>query len=410
MALVAAGTQTAVPQAGLIFDFLVGPWIEQVGPDRYRLSPLLKDSGTAGLTPPLQQSIKTNVMNYLIEQRPFPADQLLQVFLIAFQQDAREGLAWFGHAILAAYSNLEKAQFKRLAEEVSVFALVNRGEGKPLIPDDIKLSGLLRLAQLRVAVATDDMKRAARLVERALVENNFADAEQRQLLDAMTFAVVMLEPRIPIGPKRWLPMLLDLAATPAMQPTFAQPLPTAGPLSGLPPTATHDEMMFIARASALKSVAELVELIDALEEQPKAIRDRYLGAAARINQSLHLIVASSWLAEAKRPGFDARVAAETYHKLSQTKSAKDNPGLAVELLCAEAIVLDDYGDDKEGALEVLRVAQDAYPNDYRLMRGVSLSRSCRCSGAIATRSRPGKTAGSRNAAETDIAAAMRPLA
>jgi tetratricopeptide (TPR) repeat protein len=108
-------------------------------------------------------------------------------------------------------------------------------------------------------------------------------------------------------------------------------------------------------------------------EQPEAnhflaVRDRYVGAAARINQSLRLIVAASWLVEAKRPGFDARAAAATYHKLMQTKSAKDNPDLAVELLCAEAIMLDEYSDHKDGALEVLRVAQEAYPNDYRLNR------------------------------------------
>ena len=76
-----------------------------------------------------------------------------------------------------------------------------------------------------------------------------------------------------------------------MQPRFASPLSTGNVFSGLPLTATHDEMMFIARASALKSVEELVELIDTLERQPKVVRDRYLGAAARTNRSLHFIVA-----------------------------------------------------------------------------------------------------------------------
>ena len=208
MALVVADAPDAVPRAGLEFDFLVGPWIEQVGPDRYRLSPLLKDSATAGLSPALQQSIKSNVMNYLIKQRPFPADQLLQVFLIAFEQHDREGLTWFGHAVLAASSNPKKTQFKRLAQEVSVFALVDWGEGKPLIPDDLPLSTLLRFAQLRVAVATDNMKQARKLVDRALVENSLAAGERRQYLDAMIFMTVMLETGIPIRPKKWLSMLL----------------------------------------------------------------------------------------------------------------------------------------------------------------------------------------------------------
>jgi hypothetical protein len=295
MALVAADTPIAVPHGGLVFDFLVGPWIEQVGPDRYRLSPLLKDSGTAGLSLLLQQSIKSNVMKYLIKQRPFPADQLLQVFLIALQQDNREGLTWFGHAVLAASSNPKKTQFKRLAQELSVFALVDWGEGKPLVPDDAALSTLLRFAQLRVAVATDNMKLARKLVDRALAENSLADGERRQYLDAIIFMTVMLESGIPIGPKRWLPMLSDLVAAPVMQPIFASPLSTGNVFSGLPLTATHDEMMFIARASALKSVEELVELIDTLEQQPKVVRDRYLGAAARTNRSLHFIVAASWL-------------------------------------------------------------------------------------------------------------------
>jgi tetratricopeptide (TPR) repeat protein len=368
MALLAADTPPVVPQAGLVFDFLVGPWIEQLGPERYRLSPLLKDSGIAGLTPPLPQSIKTNVMNYLIEQQPFPADQLLQVFLIAFQQLNRKGLTWFGHAILSAAANPKMSQFRRLAQEVSVFALVDRGEDKPLVPGDPRLSTLLRFAQLRVAVATDDMKQAAKLVDRALAEKNFADAKRRRLHDAMVFATVMLEPRIPISPKRWLPMLLELVAMPTIPPLFEQPHATRGEFSGLPPTATPDEMMFIGRATTLTSVEELVELIEALEQQPKTVRDRYLSAAARTSQSLHLIVAASWLTAVKRPGFDAHAAATTYHRLTQTISAKNNPDLAVELLCAEAIMLDEYGNDKDGALEALRAAQEAYPNDYRLNR------------------------------------------
>ena len=144
MALVTASTPTAVPQAGLVFDFLVGPWIEQLGPERYRLSPLLKDSGVAGIAAPLQRSIKTNVMNYLIQQRPFPADQLLQVFLIAFQQDDRVGLTWFGHAILARQPTRRDRSLSGWHRKCRCSPSLIVGDDKPLIPDDIPLSTLLR--------------------------------------------------------------------------------------------------------------------------------------------------------------------------------------------------------------------------------------------------------------------------
>ena len=368
MALVAAETPTAIPQAGLVFDFLVGPWIEQLGPERYRLSPLLTDSGAAGLPHPMQAEIKTRVLHHLIGQNPFPADQLLQVFVIAVQQDDREGLTWFGHAILAASTEPKKNQFKRLAQEVSPFALFDRGSGNLLVPGDASLSRLLRFAQLRVAVATDDMKQAAVLVDRALAENASLAPAERQMANALVYTMVMLEPQIPIGPKRWLPMLLELVATPEIGERFTRPSPTGDMFGGLPPTASHEEMLFIARATAVKSVEQLAELIEALEEQPKAVRDRYLGAAARTNQGLHVIVSASWLAEVKRPGFDARAAAATFHELSQSDVAKQNSDLAVELLCAEAIMLDEYADDNDGALEVLHTAQEDYPTDYRLNR------------------------------------------
>lgn len=369
MALVGADTPIAIPQAGLVFDFLVGPWIEQLGPERYRLSPLLTDSGAAALSQPLQAEIKTRVLHHLIGQSPFPADQLLQVFLIAVQQDDRDGLTWFGHAILAASTKPKKNQFKRLAQEVSPFALFDRGSGNPLVPGDASLSRLLRFAQLRVAVAADDMKQAAVLVDRTLAENASLAPVERQMVNALVYTTVMLEPQIPIGPKRWLPMLLELVATPEIgEMFFTQPLPTGDMFSGLPATASHEEMLFIARATAVKSVEQLAELIEALEEQPKAVRDRYLGAAARTNQSLHVIVSASWLVEVKRPGFDARAAAATFHELSQSDIAQHSTDLAVELLCAEAIMLDEYADDNDDALEVLRAGQEVYPTDYRLNR------------------------------------------
>ena len=42
-------------------------------------------------------------------------------------------------------------------------------------------------------------------------------------------------------------------------------------------------MLFVARASAIRGIGSLKEFIKALDNRPKAFRDRYLGAAARVN-------------------------------------------------------------------------------------------------------------------------------
>ena len=357
-----------MPQAGLVFDFLVGPWIEQVGAERYRLSPLLKDSGSVGLALPLQSSVRAGILNHLLIQRPFPADQLFQVFLIAAQQNDRVALRWFAGAVLSASSSKPgKSQFKRLAQEISVFAFWEVNKGLLLLPDDVELSLLLRFAQVRVAIANDDADRATTLTLKALSTIEYVKDDTKVYLSVLIWATILLEPRIPMSPSRWFQILLDFVATPIVNSLLARMRPTAG-IGDLLLSASPDESLFIIRATALRGVEELGELIDALEKTPKPIRGRYIGAAARTNKSLHLIVAGSWLAEVKRPDFDARIAAAKYHELSLSNTAQENSDLAVELLCTEAILLDEYAEDQEQALEVLQIAEEWFPSDYRLNR------------------------------------------
>lgn len=151
IALAVAGAAPAVAQAGLVFDALIGPWIEQVGPERFRLSQLLRDSGDVALGEEIKKQVQVAVLNHLLNEHPFPADQFMQLFILAFGLGHVQGLGWFSFALVStAYR--DKELFKRLAEEVSVFALADRGPGQPLFPDDVSVSSMLRYAQLLVRV------------------------------------------------------------------------------------------------------------------------------------------------------------------------------------------------------------------------------------------------------------------
>jgi hypothetical protein len=116
----------------MIFDALVGPWIEQVGADRYRLSPLLRDSGEVGLAESQRTGIKAAVVEHLMARRPFPADQLLQVFILAYGLKLIPALSWFS-GVLVHTATRDPETFKRLAEEVSVFAMADCGPSEPLV-------------------------------------------------------------------------------------------------------------------------------------------------------------------------------------------------------------------------------------------------------------------------------------
>ncbi len=195
-----ASVSSAVPQAGMLFDALVGPWVEQAGVDRYRLSPLLRDSGDTVLADIQRTNIGTAVVEDLMDRSPFPADQLMQVFVFAFALKHLPALRWFSGVLIYTASR-DKEQFKRLAEEVSVFAAIDRGKRALLFPESVEVSVLLRYAQLRVAIAIEDGKQAARILDRMLFEIEQLTDEFKSYSLALALGTALMELSVPLSPK-----------------------------------------------------------------------------------------------------------------------------------------------------------------------------------------------------------------
>lgn len=362
----AASIEPAVPRAGLLFDALVGPWIEQLGYGLFRLSPLLRDSGQDGLEQGLQHRIRTRVLEHLILRRPFPGEQFLQVLALAYPLEHRPGLTWFARAILST-AHRDKETFRRLAQEVSIFTAFGSDVRRMLFAPDAYLSCLLRLAQLQVAIAIDQPRRAADILDELLWEIELLPAEHRDRLRAMAFATALVERTIPLSPGRWIGMLHALTATPRIGQQFTQTLEPPGQIAKLG-NLTHEQMLFVWRASMLDGVDALAELVETLNAEMPENRERYLGAATNSAQSRELIVSSAWLAEVQKPGFNSSAAVARLANLYRIASAWSNPDIAVEIGCAQAVLLDEYAHESEAALSVLAAAQADFPTDYRINR------------------------------------------
>jgi tetratricopeptide (TPR) repeat protein len=367
MVLAIATATPPLRQAGLVFDSLVGPWIEHVGPERYRLSPLLRDSGEAGLDDTTRTAIRMAVVDHLLMRSPFPADQLLQVFMLALPLKHIRALAWFAGAIAHTYVR-DKDLFKRLAEEVSVVTLVDRDNNQPLLPEDVHVSTFLRYAQFLIAIGTGEGKRAAAILDRLLSEIEALPGKFKTGLIELALGSALIARSVPLPPKRWLEMLRTLTALPGSRLALKTKTSHNDPYSDLTVSATHDENIFIIRATALNGIDELCELIDGLEAELVETRDRYLTAASNLSQSIGHIVSFAWLSDTRSEEFDGNVAAQKLHILRDKAARWKNTDLVVELACAEAVMLAEYAGDKQAALDVLNTAQVDYPHDYRINR------------------------------------------
>ncbi len=127
-------------------------------------------------------------------------------------------------------------------------------------------------------------------------------------------------------------------------------------------------MLFGWRASALDGIDSLVDLVETLDSEVPENRERYLAAVRNTSHSRDLIVSSAWLAEVRKPGFDSRAVVERLADMYRIASAWSHPDIAVEIGCAQAVLLDEYAHDSGAALVVLAAAQVKFPTDYRINR------------------------------------------
>ena len=361
-----AGVSPAVPRAGLLFEAMVGPWIEQPALGLFRLSPLLRDSGQESLDGGLQRRIRMQVLKHLIGRRPFPGEQFFQVLVLAFSLQHPPALIFFARALLTT-SQRDKETFRRLARDVSAFTAFGAVAKQPLFAGGMHLSCLLRLGQLQVAVVNDQIRRASDILDQLLWEIDQLLPVEQDALRAMALSTALVEREIPLAPNRWIHMLHALAALPRIGSQFTQPLNSKGLIPdfvGL----TYEQTLFAWRASTLDGIDALADLVATLDSEAPQSRERYLIAIDNDSHSRDLIVSSAWLAEVRKPDFNSRAAVDQLADLFRIASSWSHVNLAVEIGCAQAVLLDEYAHDSGAALDVLAALQEKFPSNYRINR------------------------------------------
>jgi len=212
------------------------------------------------------------------------------------------------------------------------------------------------------------MEASVRLVSRVIPRNPACKPTRLKPADWSPSICEAVKPKTSPAPKRWLDLLKVLVALPEMQSLLRQKPSYADPYSGLTLSASPDEMIFIARATVLNGIDQLCELVGALDAMETATRERYLTAASNVSRSVGHIVASAWLSSVRAKDFDGKTAATKLATTYKTASLWKNTDMAVELACAQAVMLDEYAGDMKHALQILSDAQAKYPQDYRINR------------------------------------------
>jgi hypothetical protein len=345
-----------------LFASLFGAWIEPRGIEIYCVSPLVSKLGAHNLTKEEQLRIHDSIVQNLIARRPFPGDFIFQLCLSSYVAKSIPGLFWFAQLVFHA-STSDRAAFNNLAQYLTPMLLFRVDKGSLLFSDDKFLSFMLRVVQCLVAASTES-DRAPAAFERMIDEY----AKCQDQLFSITYLVgifyTLSDRRRCLPVRIWLKMLVDLYTVQSVCNQVEGEELEHNPLL----KRSAIQFLFSVQASSMSNISELQTLFDGLNDLDPDVRNFLLDGLNGPERFRRLMIDSAWLNESKSGSLDAKNASNTYGELADLSRKWGLLDLEVDCICAQIIVLDEYGENSDSAEIILNTGLQAHPNNERLLR------------------------------------------
>ncbi len=361
LAMSIANAQPTVQHPRDAFNYLLGPWIENRGEDRFAISPLVSNAAQENLSPDEQSAVRKSVIYDLIQRRPFPAEHLSQLLLNAYIDQDPLGLTFFSQLMIA--NATDRATFSMLATEVSSFPSFITKDTDLLFPKDKSISAMLRIAQCLVAVSISS-ENLPNIFTRMLAECRQLD--QPELGPILTFTgitMTLMYRETKLSPHLWMDALkgFDKLLEQLLE-------------RGIDPNSLFqtedmklDQLLFGIQATSTRTVDELHQLFEILDGMTDDLRNSFLKGVDHLDGT-RLMIDNAWLNESKTSTLDGKQAATLYANMVALASKWQQLEIAIFCLCAQVVMLDEYADDSDQAAVLLEGALQVYPGNYHLLR------------------------------------------
>ncbi len=349
LALAVAAAHRALPRPGTLFDFLVGPWVENAGDDQFKLSPLLVSAGAAGLDPDELAAVRASIVDHLLARRPFPGSLLSELLIQASVIRHVPGLGFVAGAIMTSE---HRALVARSC--IPLAFLSSKADGK-LVPEQPGVSANLRIAQVIAITALPNHPQLISVLGEA--DREF-DALPEPIRSGSRFTVllaVLANEELEAPPSIWVPCLKRYCAMidGGEVPVELTEGITATDLNGLAP----DEFFFALRAGKVGSPHDLERLFEELVDVAAERRHGWLTASSRLTGGPPLFIQTAWARAAQAPAYDAAPDVAIYRRLASVAEGWGEIEVAIECHRSAATLLDEYLEEREAALAQLDNAE-----------------------------------------------------
>lgn len=340
-----------MPRPGEEFDSLVGPWVEQVGSNYYRVSPLIDRAGEATFSPARLKDVRIAIINALRTCQPLSVLEAATDFRQSWLAKSEPHLIAIAVSLLLA----PQRAFKSIAPRVDWFALEGLSAEAVLFASRRDLSRTLRLLQFRLAAET--MPKLLPSIFASWHNETHGEGAGAHSLEKCQFAThALTQLTVPLSPTRIFEYLHDIDSVEKGETQFAEMLVnTRRALPRRLTTGANDMVGVLTRVigSRFRSVEAFDQLLIALTTYAADLRPSILAAWDRVRFDLHTLVDGVWLDVLKRDPPDWQRCLATFDRAFELGGIWNAPPLSIAAIRASTVVRDEYLHDPTGALALL---------------------------------------------------------
>lgn len=360
IALIVAEIPPPGSTPGENFDALIGPWVEAVGRDQYRISPLAAQFGKEMLSPSLQTRIHSDIARHLISSSSVDVGDVDKIVTHALAGKNSGALAMVAANLLTA----DESVIGYLCENFSLFRMLETNG--PIYPQDIHVSVMLRMVQFKVLATAKSRQTIADCVEALRREILLMpEGPPRDAAYVSGLLVVLNFLGVANYVSDWFTILQEYrkfvqsnSLVASLKPeTIEQDIGPDGGVSGL----------FAVGIAGLESVSTLEDILNQLNLLEPSDRRSYLKVIQDVTPDFSVLVNGPWVAQ-DRTALDYKDAAERYYRMANYTHDWGIPSLTIQCWIARAVMFDEHANDQQSALRVLDEAVDVCGNDVLLER------------------------------------------
>ena len=338
-----------ISDAGIVLETLIGSWVDQQEGDRFNLSPLLSGFAEKTLGASEKEKINSAIADSLTKKHSLDVVEMNSALIAAWKSKNEAVILKLSMAIIGS----DSSELEMIAPHLTMFTLFRTDtiayRANAVISHMFRGAQVLLLNQERDSPSKIQDALHCFSEEAKNVENDVIRAS----MNVIVYSKLLLQTsKAGLGTSftgiiRELDQLLE-------NEDCALPSETLEGMMNLEEEGnTPIGIMFLNQARQLTKIEELPAVFNFLDNSSSELRSKLFAPFGHDDFTVDMLVTGAWLSEHEEDTIDSSVHSAIFARLEDRPIRWNQPNLAVYCRKFQAIILDEYGNDTNGALAVL---------------------------------------------------------